>query len=94
MSQTDIAATLLAQTNMPYEKYHWSKNALNPAVNQFAYFGFDDGYGWIEPKSYYAYHKGLERMMEHQFDSAADSARLVNSGKAFIQVLYQEYLDF
>ena len=94
MSQTDIAATLLSQTNMPYGKYHWSKNVLNPKVNQFAYFGFDDGYGWIEPHGYYSYHKGLERMMSHHFDTKEDSTRLVNSGKAFIEELYQEYLDF
>lgn len=94
MSQTDIAATLLAQVNMPHKKYHWSKDVFNPYMKPSAYFGFDDGYGWIEPHGYYSYHKGLERMMDHHFDSKQDSIQLVNSGKAFIQVLYQEYLDF
>ncbi len=94
MSQTDVAATLLAQLNMSYDKYHWSKNIFNPNVKKFAYFGFDDGYGWIEPHGYYSYLKTQERMMDHHFDTPADSLRMLQNGRAFIQVLYREYLDF
>lgn len=93
MSQTDIPATILAQLNIPNDKYRWSKNILNPNVPQFAYFGFDNGYGWIEPEEFYSYLKSEDRLMDWKFNNPADSTRLLRNGKAYIEVLYQEYLD-
>jgi len=93
MSQTDIAATLLAQLGMDYSDFKWSKNVLNPNVKKFAYYGFDNGYGWIEPDGYYSYLKTQERMMDNRFKPKADTSRIIKNGKAFVEVLYQEYLD-
>lgn len=94
ISQTDFPATILAQLNLPYSQYRWSKNVMNPNISQFAYFGFDNGYGWIEPNKLYCYLKSEERIVDWKFDNQADSISLARKSKAFIQVLYQEYLDF
>ena len=94
MSQTDIAATLLSQLNMPHENFHWSKDVMNPDVRQFAYYGYDNGYGMIDPKGNYAYIMDGEIYQNYKFESAQDSVRIVRNGKSFVEVLFQEYLDY
>jgi phosphoglycerol transferase MdoB-like AlkP superfamily enzyme len=39
-SQTDVAATLLAQLDMDYSRYRYSKNLLNPRALPFAYYAY------------------------------------------------------
>ena len=47
-SQTDIAATLLAQLDLPTKQFVWSKNLLNPYSKPFAFFSWDNGMGFID----------------------------------------------
>lgn len=93
MSQTDIAATLLSQLNMPFDKFQWSKDVFNPQAPQFAYYGYDNGFGWITPTGNFAYLMG-GKIIEYKFDSKADSTKLTRNGKAFVETLYQQYLDY
>ncbi|MDX5396682.1 MAG: LTA synthase family protein, partial [Hymenobacteraceae bacterium] len=46
-SQTDIATTLLTQLNLPHEQFKWGKNLLNPQAKPFAFYVFNDGFGWV-----------------------------------------------
>lgn len=46
-SQTDLAATLLAQLNLPHSQFTLSKNILSDKVTPFAYFAFNDGFGYV-----------------------------------------------
>ncbi len=94
MSQTDVAATLLSQLDLPYDKYHWSKDVFNPNVKQFAYYGYDNGYGFIDPKGNYAYIMNGDIYRDFKFESQEDSLRITTSGKSFVEVLFQEYLDY
>ena len=47
-SQTDLAATLLAQLDVPSKEFTWSKNLLNPYSKPFAFFSWDNGMGFID----------------------------------------------
>jgi len=46
-SQTDLAATLLAQLNLPHNQFALSKNILANKVTPFAYFAFNEGFGYV-----------------------------------------------
>ncbi|MCK5846005.1 MAG: sulfatase-like hydrolase/transferase [Bacteroidales bacterium] len=94
MSQTDIAATLLTLLDMPVEKYHWSKDVFNPNTPNFAYFGFNNGYGVVTPKGNYTEVMGFEEIMEYNFETPQDSIEIRKLGKSFVKVLFQEYLDY
>ena len=94
ISQTDIAATLLSQLDMPFEKYHWSKDVFNPNTPDFAYFGFNNGYGFVTPKGNYTDVMGIDRILESNFDSPKDSLEITKLGESFVKVLFQEYLDY
>jgi phosphoglycerol transferase MdoB-like AlkP superfamily enzyme len=52
-SQTDVAATLLAQLGLPAREYAWSRNLLGPAPaaapGGFAFYCFTDGFGMMTP---------------------------------------------
>ena len=90
--QTDIAATLLNQLNMNADNYPWSKNLLNPYSPQFAYTCYEEGFGWKRPVGTVSYEKRFKRI--HYSDAptmAKDS--LLREGKAYLQVLFQEYTD-
>lgn len=48
-SQTDVAATLLAQLELPHSRYKFSKNLLAEEVVPFAYYGTTGAAGMITP---------------------------------------------
>jgi len=94
MSQTDIAATLLTLLDMPASKYHWSRDVFNPNTPDFAYFGFNNGYGVVTPKGYYTDVMGFDKIRNYGFDSPQDSIEIRKLGESYVKVLFQEYLDY
>ena len=44
--QIDIAATLLGQLGIPYGQFKFSKNLLCPVQPGWAYFTYNDGFGF------------------------------------------------
>lgn len=90
--QTNLAATLLCQLGMNTENYHWSVNMLNPYAPEFAYTSYEEGFNWVRPVGVINYEQRFNRyhfntVPEHMTDSISDE------GKAFMQVLFQEYID-
>lgn len=49
-SQTDVAATLLAQLGIPHSRYRFSKNLLAEEVVPFAFYGMTGTAGMITPE--------------------------------------------
>ncbi|NCO54563.1 MAG: hypothetical protein COZ21_04240 [Bacteroidetes bacterium CG_4_10_14_3_um_filter_31_20] len=93
-SQTDLAATLLSQLGLKHDKYHWSINLFNSYSKSFAYYAFDGGLGWIEPDNFIVYDKSQEVYYSVKYQSKNDSIRINRNGKSYLEVLFQEYLDF
>jgi phosphoglycerol transferase MdoB-like AlkP superfamily enzyme len=48
-SQTDIAATLLGQLNLPVTDYPWSRDLLRAHPVPFAFYCYTDGFGTVTP---------------------------------------------
>lgn len=92
-SQVDIPATLLAQAGLPFEQFHWSRNLFNPYSANFKYFGFDNGLIWVEPNG--AFSLDLDRNTYHwNTTNPPTDEQIIKNGKSYLQVLYQEYLDY
>lgn len=89
----DIPTTLLHQLNLPAGDFVWSKDMFNPFTPEFAFFELNNGFGWKQPlgelvyniKDDYYYVKPADKDVMNQLDE---------EGKAFIQVLFQEFLDY
>ncbi|WP_345236218.1 LTA synthase family protein [Hymenobacter saemangeumensis] len=54
-SQTDVAATLLRQLQLPANAFVWSRDLLAPAARPFAYYCYNDGFGAVGPNGWLAF---------------------------------------
>ncbi|WP_256005607.1 LTA synthase family protein [Pedobacter deserti] len=93
-SQTDLAATLLAQLALPAKDFRWSKNLLNPSVKPSAFFSWDNGSGFIYNKHYVTFdHVGQSVLHNSDEGDKPGSAEVLNMNKAYLQMVYQEFTD-
>jgi phosphoglycerol transferase MdoB-like AlkP superfamily enzyme len=93
-SQTDIASTLLAQLGLPTEEFKWSKNLLNPYVKPFAFFSWDNGSGFIYNKHYITFdHVGQTILHNSNPSDSQQSGAVLNMNKAYLQTVYQQFID-
>jgi phosphoglycerol transferase MdoB-like AlkP superfamily enzyme len=89
-SQADIVRTLLYQMGGDCERYHWSKDLLNPNCPQFALHTINRGYGWITPKGNFSYHMDAKNYPDLTYDKKAlkkESDRC----HSFMSLIYNEY---
>lgn len=83
-SQIDLAATLFSQLDIDTQEFSFSKNILQKNYSGFAYYSFIDGFGLITPND------------TAIFDCAANypihnSDSLIPIGKAYLQLLYEDF---
>jgi len=91
-SQNDIPGTLLHQLGLPDDDFFWSRNLFNPYTPEFAYFEATEGVGWVCPDGYFVYHRRIENFAEISIaEEKKDS--VIMEGKAYLQVLFQRFLD-
>jgi phosphoglycerol transferase MdoB-like AlkP superfamily enzyme len=91
-SQVDIPKTILQQLNLEAKAFTWSRDLFNPFSPDFKYFGFDNGLIWVEPEGGFSFDANLNRYYWKNPDPLPDTSILTH-GKAYMQVLFQEYLD-
>lgn len=87
MSQTDLAATLLSQLHIAYDDFTFSKNIADPEREQFAYYTFPDGFGFVDREGAAVYDCAAQTALVEQNDS---NAVRVQKGKAYLQKLYDD----
>lgn len=92
-SQIDIPSTLLHQLNIPSQEFSWSRNLFNPVTREFAYYEATEGIGWISPDGYFVYHRQMNDYFQKQI-SPEKEEQVIKTGKAYLQVLFQEYIDY
>ncbi len=88
-SQVDLAATLLAQLNVKHKDFLWSRNILSAEYQPFAYFAFQNGFGFVQKNNRYVF--DTEGSFFIQKEGQIDSLD-IKKGKAFLQMSYQDYL--
>ncbi len=91
-SQVDLASILLSQLHIGDSAFVWSKNLLNPYVREFAYVSFEEGIGWIVPEGHFFWVNNLNTYYNNELKT--DAERINRQGRSFLQVIYQNYLDF
>jgi phosphoglycerol transferase MdoB-like AlkP superfamily enzyme len=93
-SQTDLAATLLAQLDIGAGEFRFSKNLLNPYSPNYAWYAFDEGFGLVKPEGRLTWHVQDGRIDHAEVATPAEQTLIVNQGKAFLQVLMEEYFNY
>lgn len=92
--QTDIAATVLAQLNLPYTDFKWSKDLFNPGSRSFAFFDWDNGFGFMSPEQSVSYDNIGQTMIYTQYPHASNAVneKYLQYGKAYLQQVFTEYV--
>lgn len=87
-NQTDLAATLLNQLSLPYKEFTFSKDLLNPCQPAFAFYTYNNGFGFIDSTGISAYDNESNTPLLGEA-SSEDKLRL-DKGKALLQTLYDD----
>jgi len=87
--QTDIAATLLAQLGLPHQQFVWSRNLLAPVTYPFAFYVFNDGFGFITPQGKLTFDNVAKRPITKDLNVTAEQ---VENAKAYMQYSYEDFV--
>ncbi len=92
-SYVDLPLTLLAQLGIDASAFQWSNNILNPYTKQFAPFLNQIGIGWITPHGSFSYSYEKDTYWKCTFDDTTVLEQEKVNARAYLQHLYQTYLD-
>ncbi|MDX5438500.1 MAG: sulfatase-like hydrolase/transferase [Pontibacter sp.] len=88
-SQTDIATTLLAALKLPHQDFTWGRNLLAPASNPFAFYVFNDGFGYVTPHGIVTFDNVSKRVITQ--DSGVTNEQ-IEMAKAYMQYSYGDFV--
>jgi len=89
-SQTDIVTTILDQLHLPTNEFKWSKDLLDSSAKQFAFYSFNNGFGFVTPKGTETFDNISKKPIYK--DPDFDTSQL-KYGKAYMQLSYQDFLN-
>ena len=82
-NQTDLAATLLAQMQLPHDAFPWSRDVLSLAYQYpFAVHNYNNGFSLVDSTGYMVYDLDSRQVI---VDKSTDTPRLERMGKAILQ---------
>jgi phosphoglycerol transferase MdoB-like AlkP superfamily enzyme len=89
-SQTDLANTLLHQMNIYTRKFPFSKDLLNDETLPFAYYAFNNGFGYVKPEKQVVMDNISGKPL---FGNGQITESDREQGKAYLQYSFQDYLN-
>lgn len=94
-SQTDLASTLLNQLKINPYRYKWSKDLLNPGTREFGFFNWDNGFGFATKHQIISYDNVAKNIIlrKNPANQKIDDQSIFY-GKAYMQKVFQDYLDY
>lgn len=92
--QSDIAATLLRQCDMTTTAFPWSRNMLNSATPEWAFYPVQLGGGFTNGKNWVSFDTDKNRFFLSNASDSVEIKKLRKKGEALQQVLFSEFLRF
>ena len=89
-SQTDIVSTVLDQLNITRDKFKWSKDLLDSSAQPFAFYSFNDGFGFVTPTGIVTMDNVSKKVI---YEKGNVDSTDINNGKAYMQFSYQDFLN-
>lgn len=87
-NQTDLAATLLYQLELPHKEFTFSNNMVDSLQPAYAFYSYNNGFGFIDTTGVSVYDCESEKPLIIK-PEAGNEIRL-NNGKALLQTLYDD----
>ncbi|MBK7214767.1 MAG: sulfatase-like hydrolase/transferase [Bacteroidales bacterium] len=89
-SQNDLAATLLGQLGEDRQQFLFSKNLLSASPNPFAFYTFNEGFGFITPKDFLVYNIVTNK---YTISSQPANSIMQQRAKAYLQLVYSDFFQ-
>lgn len=89
MSQMDIAAMLTKQVGYTESPFPFSKNALDSAIRPWAYFCFNNGFGYADSSGTIVFDNVGKQIIDQQNNAGAAQTE---AGKILQQFTYEDFL--
>jgi phosphoglycerol transferase MdoB-like AlkP superfamily enzyme len=89
-SQTDIATTVLDQLGISSVDFKWGKDLLDSSAHQFAFYNFNNGFGFVTPSGIFTIDNISKKII---YQTGNIDSVIINNGKAYMQISYQDFLD-
>ncbi|MFN2439004.1 MAG: LTA synthase family protein [Chitinophagaceae bacterium] len=89
ISQLDMPATITAQLGIKEKYFPFSKNIFDTATKEWAFYSFNNGFGFIQNKKTFVFDNVGGNVLEQQGSIAID----MECAKALQQIIYQDFLD-
>ncbi len=93
-SQTDLAASLLAQLGLPTAAYKYSNNLFNPHSPRLAFYSLDEGCCIIKKDGQVCWHKENGHTDFVKPGDTYVTRHIKKEGKAYLQELVRDYFSF
>lgn len=90
---SDLPVTILKQLGLDAGAFRWSRDMFNPYSKQFAYFELNEGLGWKAPEGHFVWNRYADHYWQNSL-KPEDDARVKQEGKAFLQVLFEEFIGY
>ncbi len=91
-NQTDLPATILAQLELPIDKFKFSRNILSPSYNHpFAYHSYNNGISLIDTTGFSVYDLDADTPLLEAPDDTTHHR--INMAKAILQASYRNYMQ-
>lgn len=87
-NQTDLAATLLSQLNLPHGQFTFSRDILDPGYPEYSFYTFSNGFGMIDSTGISVYDNESNKPLLEQ--PAQGSNQRLDKGKVLLQTLYDD----
>lgn len=87
-NQTDLAATLLSQLNLPHDQFIFSRDILDPGYPKYSFYTFSNGFGFIDSTGVSVYDNESNKPLLEQ--PAEGSTTRLDKGKVLLQTLYDD----
>jgi phosphoglycerol transferase MdoB-like AlkP superfamily enzyme len=93
INQHDFAPSICKQLSIK-NPFKYGKDIFNPFARKFAYYSYDVGFGFVTDSGSYVYDLRDKKEILSTFNSKGGTLRADSFGKAYLQVLYTDYLSF
>jgi phosphoglycerol transferase MdoB-like AlkP superfamily enzyme len=88
-TQEDIPATLLAQFDLNYSRFNWSRNLFNPYEHNFSFYTYDDGCALINPDGFMYYDHKAKQVQDTTFPT--NKEHYTKKALSILQTLFEEF---
>lgn len=89
VSQIDIATTLSRQAGFKGNDFPFSKNIFDPVTKEWAFFNFNNGFGFVDSSGRVVFDNVGKRLISQQGQVGAAE---IEAGKAMQQFTYEDFL--